>query len=121
MSIYSRFGFLRFFFSSLFFFRLVFFFFVSYIYFFNSFRFLVVSVFVPFFCCVFVFRLHFFVVFWFHFGFLFFCFFVFVSFSRGKIKGGITNVIFKAKSAATGEGALIRVYGKDTDLLLDRR
>lgn len=38
-----------------------------------------------------------------------------------QITGGITNVIFKARNAATGEGALVRVYGKDTDLLLDRR
>lgn len=30
-------------------------------------------------------------------------------------------MIFKARNAATGEGALVRVYGKDTDLLLDRR
>eukprot|EP00904_Undaria_pinnatifida_P006155 jgi/Undpi1/266/HiC_scaffold_1.g00262.m1 len=38
-----------------------------------------------------------------------------------QITGGITNVIFKARNAGTGEGALVRVYGKDTDLLLDRR
>ena len=38
-----------------------------------------------------------------------------------QITGGITNVIFKARNEATGEGALVRVYGKDTDLLLDRR
>ncbi|CBJ26798.1 choline/ethanolamine kinase [Ectocarpus siliculosus] len=38
-----------------------------------------------------------------------------------QITGGITNVIFKARNTATGEGALVRVYGKDTDLLLDRR
>eukprot|EP00752_Nemacystus_decipiens_P017308 g15505.t1 len=37
-----------------------------------------------------------------------------------QITGGITNVIFKARNLATGEGALVRVYGKDTDLLLDR-
>lgn len=30
-------------------------------------------------------------------------------------------MIFKARNAVTGEGALVRVYGKDTDLLLDRR
>lgn len=30
-------------------------------------------------------------------------------------------MIFKARNAETGEGALVRVYGKDTDLLLDRR
>ncbi len=40
---------------------------------------------------------------------------------RPQITGGITNVIFKARNAATGEGALVRLYGKDTDLLLDRR
>lgn len=38
-----------------------------------------------------------------------------------QITGGITNVIFKARNAATGEGALVRVYGKDTDLLLNRQ
>ena len=38
-----------------------------------------------------------------------------------QITGGITNIIFKARNAVTGEGALVRVYGKDTDLLLDRR
>lgn len=38
-----------------------------------------------------------------------------------QITGGITNVIFKARNMATGQGALVRVYGKDTDLLLDRR
>ncbi|CAM9772899.1 unnamed protein product [Pylaiella littoralis] len=38
-----------------------------------------------------------------------------------QITGGITNVIFKAQNVVTGEGALVRVYGKDTDLLLDRR
>lgn len=38
-----------------------------------------------------------------------------------QITGGITNVIFKARNGETGEGALVRVYGKDTDLLLDRR
>lgn len=46
---------------------------------------------------------------------------VFIVLLVVQITGGITNVIFKARNAATGEGALVRVYGKDTDLLLDRR
>ncbi|CAM9835114.1 unnamed protein product [Chrysoparadoxa australica] len=38
-----------------------------------------------------------------------------------QISGGITNTIYKAFNSVTHQAVLVRIYGQDTDLLLDRQ